>query len=83
MIWKTVPDKQLMTEAQSLAKRLAAGPSVAQGLIKQALDVSVNHDLDRQLDWERDAQGLAAMSEDFSEGVNAFLEKRPARFIGK
>ena len=83
MIWKVVPDQQLLTEAQSLAKRLAAGPSVALGLIKQALDVSVNHDLDRQLDWERDAQGLAAMSEDFAEGVNAFLEKRPAKFSGK
>ena len=83
MIWKVAADQQLMTEARSLAKRLAAGPSVALGLIKQALDVSVNHDLDRQLDWERDAQGLAAMAEDFSEGVNAFLEKRPAKFSGK
>ena len=82
MIWKAVPDQQLMSEAQSLAKRLAAGPSVALGLIKQALDVSVNHDLDRQLDWERDAQGSAAASEDFGEGVNAFLEKRPAKFSG-
>jgi 2-(1,2-epoxy-1,2-dihydrophenyl)acetyl-CoA isomerase len=82
MIWKVVPDQQLISDARSLAKRLAAGPSVALGLIKQALDVSINHDLDRQLDWERDAQGLAAMSEDFSEGVNAFLEKRPAKFIG-
>jgi 2-(1,2-epoxy-1,2-dihydrophenyl)acetyl-CoA isomerase len=83
MIWKVVPDQQLMSDARSLAKRLAAGPSVALGLIKQALDVSVNHDLDRHLDWERDAQGLAAMSEDFAEGVNAFLEKRPAKFTGK
>ena len=83
MIWKAVPDQQLTAEAKVLAKRLAAGPSVALGLIKQALDVSVNHDLDRQLDWERDAQGLAAMSEDFAEGVNAFLEKRSARFSGK
>lgn len=83
MIWKVVPDDQLVAETRALAKRLAAGPSVALGLIKQALDVSVNHDLDRQLNWERDAQGLAAMTTDFSEGVQAFLEKRPAKFMGK
>ena len=40
MIWKTVPDDQLMAEARAVAKRLASGPSVALGLIKQALQVS-------------------------------------------
>ena len=83
MIWKCVADDQLMVEARAIAKRLALGPGIALGLIKQALQVSANHTLDQQLDWERDAQGLAASTTDFSEGVQAFLEKRPARFNGK
>ena len=68
-----------MTGVQTCALPIS---STALGLIKQAMQVSANHTLDRQLDWERDAQGLAANSQDFVEGVAAFLEKRPTKFTG-
>ena len=82
MIWRCVKDEVLMGEARAIAVKLATGPSTALALIKQAMQVSANHTLDQQLDWERDAQGLAANSQDFVEGVAAFLEKRPAKFNG-
>jgi 2-(1,2-epoxy-1,2-dihydrophenyl)acetyl-CoA isomerase len=47
------------------------------------LDVSAANNLDRQLDVERDLQGEAAATPDHAEGVRAFLQKRPAVFIGK
>ncbi|MEO6023942.1 MAG: 2-(1,2-epoxy-1,2-dihydrophenyl)acetyl-CoA isomerase PaaG [Burkholderiales bacterium] len=82
MIWRCVKDEELMDETRGIAARLAAGPSTALGLIKQGMQVSANHTLDQQLDWERDTQGLAGTSPDFAEGVAAFLDKRPAKFTG-
>jgi 2-(1,2-epoxy-1,2-dihydrophenyl)acetyl-CoA isomerase len=83
LIWQAVDDDRLMTEAEALAERLANGPSIALALIKRALDVSAANNLDRQLDVERDLQGEAAATPDHAEGVRAFLQKRPAVFIGK
>ena len=82
LIWKAVPDDQLMAEATSLAQRLAQGPTFALGLTKTAIDASLQNDLDTQLALERDFQREASESQDFREGVTAFLEKRPARFKG-
>ncbi|MGH6981967.1 MAG: enoyl-CoA hydratase-related protein [Stellaceae bacterium] len=47
------------------------------------MDASLGNELDTQLALERDFQNEAAQSEDFREGVKAFLEKRPAKFQGK
>lgn len=83
LIWQVVDDDKLMDAARGLAHKLAQGPTVGLGLIKQALNRSLDNGLDAQLDVERDLQRAAAGSEDFREGVAAFLEKRPARFSGR
>jgi 2-(1,2-epoxy-1,2-dihydrophenyl)acetyl-CoA isomerase len=83
LIWKVVDDDKLMSEARALATKLAQGPTVGLGLIKEALNRSLASTLDAQLDSERDLQRIAATSADFREGVAAFLEKRPARFTGQ
>ena len=83
MIWRAVDDDRLMPEAQALTARLASGPTVALGLIKQALDESGDNDLAGQLDLERDLQVEAAETPDHAEGVRAFLEKRAPVFSGR
>jgi 2-(1,2-epoxy-1,2-dihydrophenyl)acetyl-CoA isomerase len=83
LIWKVVEDAALMGEAKALAQKLAHGPTAGLGLIKEALNRSLESTLDAQLDTERDLQRIAGASADFREGVAAFLEKRPARFTGR
>ena len=83
LIWKVFDDERLMPEAEALCAQLAAGPTVALGLIKRALDAAETNDLDAQLDLERDLQREAGFSPDYAEGVRAFVEKRPAKFSGR
>lgn len=83
LIWEVVEDDQLAGRAAELAGRLAAGPSLAYRLAKQALRESLANDRDAQLALEARLQGEAGRSRDFVEGVMAFLEKRPARFEGR
>jgi 2-(1,2-epoxy-1,2-dihydrophenyl)acetyl-CoA isomerase len=82
LVNRVVPDDELPAVAAELAARLARGPRSI-GLIKRALNLSLSSDLTSQLQHEEDLQALAAASEDFAEGVTAFLEKRPAHFRGR
>jgi 2-(1,2-epoxy-1,2-dihydrophenyl)acetyl-CoA isomerase len=82
LIWKVFDDAALLPEARALAVRLAQGPTRSLGLIKEAIYRSLDNTLDRQLELERDLQGDAAATDDFREGVAAFMAKRPARFVG-
>jgi 2-(1,2-epoxy-1,2-dihydrophenyl)acetyl-CoA isomerase len=83
MIWQVVDDSALMDGALGLARRLAAGPTLSYAAIKRALNESGRQSLSEQLDLERDLQRALGRSDDFREGVAAFLAKRPARFKGQ
>lgn len=83
LIWKVVEDAELMPEATALAQRLAAGPTKGYALLKKALHASPTNTLDAQLDLERDLQREAGFSEDYREGVSAFMQKRKPSYKGK
>ncbi len=83
LIWDVVEDAALMATATEIARKLADGPTLALARIKDALNRSTGNDLSQQLDVERDAQRLLGKSDDFKEGVAAFLAKRKADFKGK
>ncbi len=76
------PDDRLMDEAGSLAARLAAGPTRSYAGTKRALNRMLYPDLHGQLDLEAEIQHELARTDDFIEGVGAFVEKRPASFQG-
>ncbi|WP_321446950.1 2-(1,2-epoxy-1,2-dihydrophenyl)acetyl-CoA isomerase PaaG [uncultured Cohaesibacter sp.] len=82
LIWKAVDDKALMDEAGAMAEQLAAGPTVGLGLSKRLIQSASDQPLDTHLDMERDCQRTAGETDDYAEGVAAFLEKRPANFKG-
>ena len=83
MIFKVISSESFNEEVEKLAVKLANMPSKALGLIKELLNKSITNTLEQQLELEGKLQIEAALSEDYTEGVNAFMEKRKPIFKGK
>jgi 2-(1,2-epoxy-1,2-dihydrophenyl)acetyl-CoA isomerase len=82
MIYESVPDSGFEAHWQARAQTLAQGPTRAYHGVKTALRASFDNDLDAQLALEARLQGECGATDDFREGVAAFLEKRTAKFRG-
>ena len=83
LIWKAVDDDALDAEVDALAERFAAAPPLGLARIKKMIRESWAHSLDEELDLQRDAMRELGFSDDYREGVAAFMEKRKANFTGK
>jgi 2-(1,2-epoxy-1,2-dihydrophenyl)acetyl-CoA isomerase len=83
MIYKSVSDDIFENMIQDFAKQLSEMPTVALGFIKKLLNQSFDNTLQEQLSLETKIQGMAAATEDYKEGVTAFIEKRKPIFKGK
>ena len=83
LITRVGADDAFEAEADELAQKLATGPTRAYAGIKRQLNAWAFARMDEQLDLEASIQQESAASGDFLEGVQAFLEKRPAAFGGK
>ncbi len=82
LVNQVVPADELMAATRQLAIRLAQGPAKAIGLIKRGMNRSLVADLESVLEYESYLQEIAGRTQDFQEGVAAFVEKRPAKFKG-
>jgi len=82
MIFKVFTEENFQEEVNKLAVTLAQMPTKALGLTKRLLNQSLNNNLDEQLVMESDLQIEASSSNDYNEGVTAFVEKRKPEFKG-
>ena len=83
LIYKCVEDAELMAEAQALATKLANGPTLALGLMRQNIAAALEMDYSSALTREAEAQRLAGESADAREGGLSFLQKRKPEFKGQ
>jgi 2-(1,2-epoxy-1,2-dihydrophenyl)acetyl-CoA isomerase len=78
-----VPDAELATAADSLARELAAGPTLAFGAAKKLFHQSTWESLETQMELEAQAIARSGRTADFREGVTAFANKKAPTFSGR
>ncbi|NGZ82708.1 2-(1,2-epoxy-1,2-dihydrophenyl)acetyl-CoA isomerase PaaG [Duganella aceris] len=83
LIWKAVPDEDLAAETQAMARHFASAPTKGLAFTKQALYASPHNTLQQQLTLECGMMSELGRSDDYREGVAAFMEKRAPQFKGK
>ena len=83
MIWKAVDDASLDAEVDAIAAKLAALPPLGLAAIKEMIRSSWQYSLDEELERQAGAMRCLGFTDDYREGVAAFLEKRQPNFIGR
>ena len=83
MIYAVYEDSEFEKSSMKLADTIAAMPTKGLGYTKKLLCQTFDNSLESQLNLEAETQVLSAKSKDYKEGVKAFMEKRPPKFMGK
>ncbi|MEU6574365.1 enoyl-CoA hydratase-related protein [Streptomyces sp. NPDC046805] len=80
---RVVPAGELRAEAEKIARKLAAGPTVAYAALKESVAYGLTHSLDETLEKEDELQTRAGRSEDHAIAVQAFVNKEKPKYLGR